>query len=157
MSSLPADTPNNVGFYRPITVIAPPGCWVNPQFPAAVGARGQGGYRVRTVVTGALARLLPGHMPACPGGNELGLSVTGIDEDRKRFLHVEFHNVTGRGGGPTLDGQDAGPYWLGNMANTSVEIIEAENPLLIDEYGFLPDTGGPGKYRGALGMVGNTG
>ena len=39
------------------------------------------------------------------------------------------------------------------MANTSVEIIEAENPLLIDEYGFLPDTGGPGKYRGALGMV----
>ena len=150
---LPADTPNNVGFYRPITVIAPPGCWVNPQFPAAVGARGQGGYRVRTVVTGALARLLPGRMPACPGGNELGLSVTGIDEDRKRFLHVEFHNVTGRGGGPTLDGQDAGPYWLGNMANTSVEIIEAENPLLIDEYGFLPDTGGPGKYRGALGMV----
>ena len=150
---LPAETPNNVGFYRPITVIAPKGCWVNPQFPAAVGARGQGGYRVRTVVTGALAKLYPGKMPACPGGNELGLSVTGIDADRKRFLHVEFHNVTGRGGGPDQDGQDAGPYWLGNMANTSVEIIEAENPLLIDEYGFLPDTGGPGKYRGALGMV----
>ncbi|MAW54176.1 MAG: 5-oxoprolinase [Rhodospirillaceae bacterium] len=150
---LPAETPNNVGFYRPITIIAPKGCWVNPQFPAAVGARGQGGYRIRTVVTGALAKLYPGKMPACPGGNELGLSVTGIDADRKRFLHVEFHNVTGRGGGPDQDGQDAGPYWLGNMANTSVEIIEAENPLLIDEYGFLPDTGGPGKYRGALGMV----
>jgi len=150
---LPAETPNNVGFYRPITVIAPKGCWVNPQFPAAVGARGQGGYRIRTVVTGALTKLYPGKMPACPGGNELGLSVTGIDADRKRFLHVEFHNVTGRGGGPDQDGQDAGPYWLGNMANTSVEIIEAENPLLIDEYGFLPDTGGPGKYRGALGMV----
>ena len=150
---LPAETPNNVGFYRPINVIAPKGCWVNPQFPAAVGARGQGGYRIRTVVTGALAKLYPGKMPACPGGNELGLSVTGIDADRKRFLHVEFHNVTGRGGGPDQDGQDAGPYWLGNMANTSVEIIEAENPLLIDEYGFLPDTGGPGKYRGALGMV----
>ena len=150
---LPAETPNNVGFYRPINVIAPKGCWVNPQFPAAVGARGQGGYRIRTVVTGALSKLYPGKMPACPGGNELGLSVTGIDADRKRFLHVEFHNVTGRGGGPDQDGQDAGPYWLGNMANTSVEIIEAENPLLIDEYGFLPDTGGPGKYRGALGMV----
>ena len=150
---LPPETPNNVGFYRPITVIAPPGCWVNPQFPAAVGARGQGGYRVRTVVTGAIAKLYPGRMPACPGGNELGLSVTGINAERKRFLHVEFHNVTGRGGGPDKDGQDAGPYWLGNMANTSVEIIEAENPLLIEEYGFLPDTGGPGKYRGALGMV----
>lgn len=150
---LPADTPNNVGFYRPITVIAPEGCWVNPRYPAAVGGRGQGGYRVRTVVTGALTTLYPDRMPACPGGNEFGLSVTGTTPDQKRFLHVEFHNVTGRGGGPDADGQDAGPYWLGNMANTSVEIIEAENPLLIDEYGFLPDTGGPGKYRGALGLV----
>ena len=150
---LPADTPNNVGFYRPITVIAPEGCWVNPRYPAAVGGRGQGGYRVRTVVTGALTTLYPDRMPACPGGTEFGLSVTGTTPDQKRFLHVEFHNVTGRGGGPDADGQDAGPYWLGNMANTSVEIIEAENPLLIDEYGFLPDTGGPGKYRGALGLV----
>ena len=150
---MPPDTPNNVGFYRPITVIAPEGCWVNPRFPAAVGARGQGGYRVRTLVTGALAKLLPDRMPACPGGNEFGLSVTGLTPERKRFLHVEFHNMTGRGGGPDQDGQDAGPYWLGNLSNTPVEVIEAENPLRIEEYGFLADTGGPGKYRGALGMV----
>ena len=150
---MPPDTPNNAGFYRPITVIAPEGCWVNPQFPAAVGARGQGGYRVRTLVSGALARLLPDRMPACPGGNEFGLSVTGLTPERRRFLHVEFHNMTGRGGGPDADGQDAGPYWLGNLSNTPVEVIEAENPLLIEEYGFLPDTGGPGRYRGALGMV----
>lgn len=150
---LPADIPNNAGFYRPITVIAPPGCWVNPQFPAAVGARGQGGYRVRTLVTGALAKLFPDRMPACPGGNEFGLSVTGITPQRKRFLHVEFHNVTGRGGGPDQDGQDAGPYWLGNLSNTPIEVIEAENPLLVEAYEFLPDTGGPGKYRGALGMA----
>jgi N-methylhydantoinase B len=39
------------------------------------------------------------------------------------------------------------------MSNTPVEVIEAENPLLIEEYGFLPDTGGPGKYRGGLGVV----
>ena len=150
---MPADIPNNAGFYWPITVIAPKGCWVNPQFPAAVGARGQGGYRVRTLVTGALTKLFPDRMPACPGGNEFGLSVTGITPENKRFLHVEFHNVTGRGGGPDQDGQDAGPYWLGNLANTPIEIIEAENPLLVEAYGLLPDTGGPGKYRGALGMV----
>jgi len=150
---LPPDTPNNAGFYRPIKVVAPQGSWVNPRFPAALGARGQGGYRVRTVVTGALARLYPDRLPACPGGNEFGLSVTGLTPERKRFLHVEFHNVTGRGGGPAADGQDAGPYWLGNLSNTPIEVIEAENPLLVEEYGFLPDTGGPGRYRGALGMV----
>ena len=150
---LPPDIPNNAGFYRPIQVIAPEGSWVNPRFPAALGARGQGGYRVRTVVTGALAQLFPDRMPACPGGNEFGLSVTGLTPEGKRFLHVEFHNMTGRGGGPDADGQDAGPYWLGNLSNTPVEVIEAENPLLVEAYGFLPDTGGPGKFRGALGMV----
>ena len=150
---MPPDTPNNAGFYRPITVIAPEGSWVNPRFPAALGARGQGGYRVRTLVSGAIAKLMPGRMPACPGGNEFGLSVTGLTPERRRFLHVEFHNVTGRGGGPNADGQDGGPYWLGNLSNTPVEVIEAENPLLIEEYGFLPDTGGPGKYRGGLGVV----
>jgi N-methylhydantoinase B len=150
---MPPDTPNNAGFYRPITVIAPEGTWVNPRFPAALGARGQGGYRIRTLVSGAIAKLMPGRMPACPGGNEFGLSVTGLTPERRRFLHVEFHNITGRGGGPDADGQDGGPYWLGNMSNTPVEVIEAENPLLIEEYGFLPDTGGPGKYRGGLGVV----
>lgn len=69
---LPPDTPNNAGFYRPITVIAPAGSWVNPLFPAAVGARGQGGYRVRTLVTGALAKLYPERMPACRGATSSG-------------------------------------------------------------------------------------
>jgi len=39
------------------------------------------------------------------------------------------------------------------MANTPIESIEAEQPLLIERYGFVPDTGGAGKYRGGLGIV----
>ena len=150
---LPADMPNNAGFYRPIKVIAPEGSWVNPRFPAAVGARGQGGYRLRSIILGALSELIPGRMPACTGGSEFGLVVVGNDEDRKPFLHLEYHNITGHGGGPDRDGQDAGPYCLDNNANTPVEFIEAENPLLVEEYGFLPDTGGAGRYRGSLGIV----
>ena len=150
---LPREIPTNAGFYRAIDVIAPEGSWVNPRFPAALGARGQGGYRIRTVVTGALAGLLPDRMPACPGGSEFGLSVAGLLPNGKPFVHVEFHNTSGRGGSPKADGQDAGPYWLGNLSNTPVEVIEAENPLLVEEYGFLPDTGGPGTHRGALGIA----
>ena len=69
------------------------------------------------------------------------------------FLFLEFHNVTGHGGGPDRDGQDAGPFSLGAPANVPVEVIEAENPLLVERYGFLPDSGGPGEHRGALGVV----
>ena len=145
--------PNNAGFYRPITVIAPEGCWVNPVFPAALGARGQGGHRVRMVVLGVLAQMLPDRMPACVGGSEFSMVIAGRYPDGRPFLHLDFHNNSGVGGGPDRDGQDAGPYCLGNMANMPVELIEAESPVLMDEYGFLPDTGGPGKYRGALALV----
>ena len=61
--------------------------------------------------------------------------------------------MTGQGGGPTGDGQEGGPYCLGNVANVPVEVIEAENPVLVEEYSLLPDTGGPGEFRGALGIV----
>lgn len=149
---LDQDIPNNAGFYRPIDVYAPPGTFVNPQFPAPVGARGQAGYRVRALVLGCLAKLFPGRLPACPGGSEFAIVFAGYEKDRKPFLFLEFHNMTGHGGGPHRDGQDAGPYCLGNVANSPIEVIEAENPLLIEEYAFIPDTGGVGKYRGALGI-----
>ncbi|MBI4183322.1 MAG: hydantoinase B/oxoprolinase family protein [Proteobacteria bacterium] len=150
---LPADMPNNAGFYRPITVVAPEGSFVNPRFPAPVGARGQGGHRVRMVVMGALAKLLPGRMPACCGGSEFGIAIAGWGRDRAPFLVFDFHNMTGHGALPDRDGQDAGPWCLGNLANVPVEVMEAENPVRIDEYGFLPDTGGAGRFRGALGIA----
>ncbi len=145
--------PTNVGFNRPIKVIVPDGCFVNPKFPAPVGARGLGGYRVRTAVSGALAQLLPHLVPACVGGSEFALVFAGYPKDAKPFLMLEFHNITGAGGGPDRDGQDGGPWCLGNVANVPVEILEAENPVRVEQYAFRPDTDGAGKYRGALGVV----
>jgi N-methylhydantoinase B len=145
--------PTNVGFNRPIKVKVPDGCFVNPKFPAPVGARGLGGYRVRTAVSGALAQLLPHLVPACVGGSEFALVFAGYPKDEKPFLMLEFHNITGAGGGPDRDGQDGGPWCLGNVANVPVEILEAENPVRIEQYAFRPDTDGAGKYRGALGIV----
>ena len=59
----------------------------------------------------------------------------------------------GRGGGPYSDGADGAAAPVHNMANTPVEIIEANQPLRVNRYGFVSDTGGSGKYRGGLGMV----
>ncbi len=145
--------PSNAGFYRPIEIIAPVGTFVNAPFPAAFGSRGQSGYRIRTAVLGALVMLLPDRLTACTGGSEFAISVSTHDDDGRRALHLEFHNNTGHGGGPDRDGQDAGPNCIGNLANMPVEFIEAENPLRIEQYALMPDTEGPGKFRGALGIV----
>ena len=148
------DIPNNAGFYKPITVIAPEGTFVNVRYPAALGARGQGGYRIRSSVLGALAKLLPDRVAACAGGSEFAIVFAGYEgAQRKPFLHLEFHNCSGQGGGPDRDGQDGGPYAIGNLANVPVELLEAENPVLVETYGFIPDSGGAGRYRGSLGIV----
>jgi N-methylhydantoinase B len=150
---LDPNIPANAGFNRAITVITPEGSFVNPRFPAPVGARGLAGYRVRHAVLGALAQLVPDRVQACVGGSEFALVLAGYPKDGKPFLMLEFHNLTGIGGGPDMDGQDGGAWCLGNIANVPCEIIEAEGPVQIDCYAFLPDSDGAGRYRGALGLV----
>jgi N-methylhydantoinase B len=51
------------------------------------------------------------------------------------------------------DGQEGVPHMASNQANVPVEMIEADYPIRIERYGFAPDTGGPGKFRGGLGVV----
>jgi N-methylhydantoinase B len=36
--------------------------------------------------------------------------------------------------------------------NTPVEAAELENPVMIERYEFIPDSGGPGKHRGGLSL-----
>jgi N-methylhydantoinase B len=57
------------------------------------------------------------------------------------------------GGRPFSDGIDGAASMVVNFSNYSVEVIEREYPLRIEEYGFLPDSGGPGKFRAGLVLV----
>ncbi len=152
-TALDPSIPTNAGFYRPVRISAPQRSFVHTEHPAPVGSRGQVGYRVRSAVLGALALHLKGRVPACIGGSDYCFAMSGRRQDGRPFLCVETHVVTGHGGGPDRDGQDAGPYCLANAANVPVEVLESEFPLIVEEYGFLPGSEGPGCFRGALGIV----
>jgi len=82
-----------------LAVSAPPGCFVNPQHPAAVAARGLGGFRIAQAVFGALAKALPERVPAAWGGGEFGVSFGGYYPDGRAFVFLEFNNDGPRGGG----------------------------------------------------------
>ena len=142
----------NAGFFRPINVVAPPGCYVNPQHPAPVAARGLGGFRVAHTVFGAMAKALPDRVPGAWGGGENAISFGGYNPEGKAFVFVEFNNDGPRGGGPFADGADGAAAPITNQANTPIESIEASQPLLINRYEFVPDTEGAGKYRGGLAL-----
>jgi N-methylhydantoinase B len=146
------DPPNNEGYFRPIEVIAPPGTIVNPVPPAAVAARGLTGFRLANALFGALAQLAPDRVFACEVGGDTGVSIGGYDAERRPFVFLEF--LFGSWGGrPRRDGVDANSSAVVNFSNNPVEVIEAEYPIAIERYGFVPDSGGPGQFRGGLALV----
>ena len=145
--------PGNSGFFRPIEVIAEPGSYVNPQHPAPVAARGVGGFRIGHAVFGAMTKALPDRVPAAWGGGEVGVSIGGYFPGGKPFVFVEFNNDGPRGGTPFADGADGAAAPITNMANTPIETIESDQPLLVTRYGYVNDSAGAGKHRGGLGMI----
>ena len=149
-SVLSPDIPNAQGFTRPIQVIAPAGSIVNPRPPAACGARGITGFRMMDCVMGALAQALPGRVPADGSGGST-LPTIGGRQDGKPFIFVE--TIMGAwGGSPTQDGQDAVAHLGANQSNVPVETIEADYPLRVESYGFVTDSGGPGRHRGGMAI-----
>jgi N-methylhydantoinase B len=144
------DIPNNDGVAAPIHLIAPEGTVVNCRFPAAVAARMQIGHFITEVIYRALARALPGRVVAAGGGTP----ATMLMFYGRRNDGQPFHAVLIRGGGlGASSGRDGeGSYiFPANGANTPVEIIEGDSPLIVERRELLTDSGGAGRQRGALG------
>lgn len=144
--------PNNAGYFRPIEVIAPEGTVVNPRMPAAVAARGITGIRIADAIFGALAQAVPDVLPAC-GSNapDVGISFGGTDAQGRSHVYLEFL-LASWGGGPDRDGMDACTGTLVNYSNAPVEMIEADQPIVVERYALVPDSGGAGRYRGGLAL-----
>ncbi|MDB5372775.1 MAG: 5-oxoprolinase, partial [Belnapia sp.] len=146
-SVLPANIPNNEGYFRAIEVIAPAGTVAHGVLPAACAARGLTGFRMVDTLFGALALMLPERVGAAGDGGNIGVSIGGWSAERKPYLYVDFTS-SAWGGRPFADGCDGNSHMFANMASPSVEVTEAEQPIQILEYEFLPDTMGAGQYRG---------
>jgi N-methylhydantoinase B len=150
-SVMSADIPNCHGFSKPITVLAPLGSLVNPLFPAPCGARGITGYRMIDCLFGALAQAVPERITADNNGGSTLPTIAGY-ENGKAFVFCEtFMGAWGAAAGH--DGQSGVPHMGANQSNVSIEMIESDYPIRIDEYGMAPDTGGPGRHRGGLALL----
>ncbi len=150
-SILDPDVLTNVGFERPITVQAPAGSLVNPTFPAAVGGRAPLFFRVMDMMYRALALAQPERTPIPGEGGDV-LHFTGEREDGSAFALLDIF-FGGWGGRPGQDGIDGvAPMAFGSYGTIPAEILEREFPIVVDGFGYVPDTGGPGRYRGSLSI-----
>ncbi len=149
-SMLAPDIPNNHGCTEPIAMDAPEGTVVHCRFPAAVAARMQIGHFLTEIVYRAMAGALPDRVIAGSGGTPATMNVFyGQLQDGR-----PWHSVVIRGGGMGAAGDHDGDHcyiFPANGANTPVEILESDTPLMVERRELLPDSGGPGRQRGGLG------
>ncbi len=151
-AALDPDLPPNGGFHRAIRVTSPPGCLVNALPPAAMNWRTQTCQRIADVIFGALAPVLPDRVLAAGNGANTALEFSGTDPRTGRpYVYLE---TLGGGSGAHAhgDGLDGVQVHITNTSNLPTECLELEYPLLVEEYALVAGSGGPGRYRGGLGI-----
>ena len=142
--------PMNEGAFRPVTVSAPEGSFLNPRPPAGGGPRALICYRIFEAVLGALAPALPERVAAA-ASHMANPTFGGWDRGRgRRFVAYELV-LSGTGARATKDGCEA-MAWAFNAANIPVEAQEARHPIVVERFELIRDTGGAGKFRGGCGI-----
>lgn len=145
-------TPNQ-GVFSVVDIKTRKGSVVDPVKPAATAARTNVSLKIQEAVLMALGKMMPGKMMA-PSHAQIS-HVAFVGQDPETGSAFSYNDIFGGGAGgrPTQDGRDAQDTHMARFKNTPTEMIEHEYPVRIWSYELLPDSGGAGKYRGALGVA----
>ena len=106
----------------------------------------------------ALAPVLPDAVAGAHFGDSMVALLTGEDprNDGARYLYGMPH----AGGWGAFEGGDGEDGLINNVnggfKDFPVEVFEVKYPALVRTYGFRPDTGGPGRFRGGCGLYRST-
>ena len=153
-SLLDPDGGINAGAMAPIQVELPEGSYLNAQRPAACSGMAEATFSVATVVLGALATMLPdravGDLKGAGNNFYIGGEQPATGEP---FLLYEFA-AGGSGAFSSGDGNNGCRTFLeGDFGSIQpVEVAELECPVLIERSELRIDSGGPGRWRGGLGI-----
>ena len=142
--------PMNEGALRPVTVTAPEGSFLNPRPPAGGGPRAIICYRTFEAILGALAPALPERVAAA-SSHFANPTFGGVDRARgRRFVAYELV-LSGTGARASKDGCEAMASAF-NASNIPVEAQEANQPVVIERFELIPDSAGPGTFRGGAAI-----
>jgi N-methylhydantoinase B len=139
----------NSGAFRPLRVLAPEGTVVNARRPAPCGGMVEVKYCVESAVMGALARAVSGQITGDIKGGGNHCYVGGPS-----FIFYEYP-AAGTGAWEGGDGNNAVRAFTESDITTiqPVEAVEGKYPLRVESCALREGSGGPGRWRGGLGLV----
>jgi N-methylhydantoinase B len=145
----------NSGAFRPLTVLTPRGSIVNADPPAPCGGMVEVKYCVESAVMGALAQALDGKVAGDLKGGGNHCYVGGPDpRTRETFIFYEYP-AGGTGGFDGGDGSNTVRAWTESDMTTlqPIEAVEQLYPVRVERTALREDSGGPGRFRGGLGLT----
>jgi N-methylhydantoinase B len=149
------EIPHNAGLFRPLTIVNPPGSFLNAAFPAATTFGNTLAGPISDALFRALAPVLPERV--CAGWNRaLNVAVSGFDGERGRpFTDILFLAL--KGGSGAVHGADGYDHiglinCAGGILAQDYEMFEVHNPHLLHRHEYLCDSAGAGRWRGGLGI-----
>ncbi|MFY7804081.1 MAG: hydantoinase B/oxoprolinase family protein [Limnoraphis robusta] len=134
--------PLNAGCLKPLNIIIPEGCMLNPRYPAAVVA---GNVETSQTIVDALYGAL-GVMAASQGT----MNNFTFGSDRHQYYETI---CGGSGAGKNFHGTDAVHTHMTNSRLTDPEVLEWRFPVLLEEFSIRPNSGGKGQYKGGNGIT----
>jgi 5-oxoprolinase (ATP-hydrolysing) len=134
--------PLNEGCLRPLKIIAPVGCMLNPVAPAAVIA---GNTEVSQAACNALYGAL-GVLAASQG------TMNNFVWGTERFQNYETI-AGGTGAGPDFPGCSAVQSHMTNTRMTDPEVLEKRFPVRLEAFSIRSGSGGAGRFPGGDGAV----
>jgi N-methylhydantoinase B len=145
--------PSNEGFFRPLEVIIPEGSILKPKFPAATAMWPTPITTIPDLMLKALAPAIPEKVRAGHFGDSMANFIYGNDPKTGKYYVCAEGDAGGYGGQYNRDGGSAMfSMSLGDTYNMPVEVAEVRFPFRVEHFEFAQDSGGPGKYRGGLGV-----
>ena len=143
----------NEGHFRPLEVVTRPGSMFHPLPPSPCFLYGWPAIQAMEVVYHALSRAIPDAVPACSGGDINGIVWWGVREGTGEPWADGSPHPIGQGGHLRGDGASSLIHHAEAATRFSpVEVWEARNPWLLEKVELAPDSGGPGRHRGGLGV-----
>jgi 5-oxoprolinase (ATP-hydrolysing) len=132
----------NAGCLKPLNIIIPEGCLLNPSYPAAVAA---GNVETSQYIVDTLYGAL-GIMAASQG------TMNNFTFGNHEFQYYETI-CGGSGAGDGFNGTDAVQTHMTNSRMTDPEVLELRFPVLLEEYSIRKGSGGEGEYCGGNGVI----
>ncbi|MBW4636559.1 MAG: hydantoinase B/oxoprolinase family protein [Iphinoe sp. HA4291-MV1] len=136
------DIPLNAGCLKPLEIIIPEGCMLNPHYPAAVVA---GNVETSQAITDALYGAL-GVLAASQG------TMNNFTFGNESYQYYETI-CGGSGAGENFDGTDAVHTHMTNSRLTDPEVLEWRFPVLLESFAIRPNSDGKGHHRGGNGVI----